>query len=261
MNKIKACFFDIDWTLYDHEKKEWSKSAVSSLKEISRRGVKLILCTARPFHSMDKFGVFSLGIPFDGYIASAGAVVNMEGHFIRKTLMKKEDIVSFGKQCLFDGYDMEYVEVENRKLLAPSNEYSDRFYSVYKEAIPEVSPYEGEEVVGINFFAPKEADDKYRMLFPQLIYNRYFDYAVDVMGEPHEKGDGVEAALAYLGISRDEALGFGDDIQDISMAEHLPHFVCMGQGKEALKEKSEFVSSPVGEDGVYRGLAHYKLVK
>lgn len=234
---------------------------LASLKELSSSRIKLFLCSARPFHSMDAFGVFSLGIPFAGYVASAGAVCKVGDQVIRKTLMKKEDVIAFSKQCLQDHLTMEYVETDDRKLLVPSNSYSEIFYTSYKESKPLVAKADYGEVVGINFFAPANYDEKYQALFPSLLYRRYFDYAVDVMGEPHEKGDGVKAILQYLGINKDEALGFGDDIQDISMAEALPHFVCMGQGKDELKKKSEYVTAPVYEDGFAKALKHYGLLK
>lgn len=234
---------------------------IASLKELSKKGVKLFLCSARPFHSMDAFGTFSLGISFDGYVSSAGAVCKVGEKCIRKTLMKKEDVIAFSSQCLKDHLTMEYVETEERKLLAPSNAYSDIFYSSYNEVRPLVNKPNYNEVVGINFFAPSSYDVKYQSLFPSLLYRRYFTEAVDVMGEPHEKGDGVKAILNYLGLKKEDVLGFGDDIQDISMAEALPHFVCMGQGKDELKKISEYVTSPVYEDGFYKALVHYGLVK
>ena len=35
----------------------------------------------------------------------------------------------------------------------------------------------------------------------------------------------------------------------------------MGQGKDELKKISEYVTSPVYEDGFYKALVHYGLVK
>jgi len=259
-NKIKIGFFDIDWTLYDHKLKGWSRSAISSLQSLSDRGFKVIICSARPYHSMKAFGVFDQGVKWDGFISSAGAVSFADGKYLRKVLINQKEIKPFLDFTKKKHATCELVEVEDRKLAFPLTEEAKNFYSVYTEVVPSIVPYEGEEVVGFNLFVGKELDEKYVKAFPHLLFSRYFDYAVDVYSHPHLKGDGVESVLAHYGFSKEEAIGFGDDYQDISMAEHLGNFVCMGQGVDDLKNVASFVSSPVGEDGVYNGLKHFDLV-
>jgi hydroxymethylpyrimidine pyrophosphatase-like HAD family hydrolase len=62
-------------------------------------------------------------------------------------------------------------------------------------------------------------------------------------------------------LHKEDSISFGDDIQDVSMGQATEAFVCMGQGHEKAKKAASFISSSVGEDGVYKGLVHYGLVK
>ncbi len=257
---FKIAFFDIDWTLFDHKNHVWPKSAVSSLKALKEKGIKVVLCTARPYHSMEAFGVFDLGIDFDGYISSAGGVAYCDGVFALKNLMKGTDVISFCNKAKEKSLTLELVEVTTRKLVFPLTEYSNTFYEAFHEVVPPMGKYEGEEVVGINLFAPDSVDKEFMDAFPQLIYSRYFETAVDVMGTPHLKGLAVKSVLEHYGYKKEEAIGFGDDLQDISMAEHVGSFVCMGQGKDEVKKIATYVSTPVWEDGVYDGLRHFKLL-
>jgi Cof subfamily protein (haloacid dehalogenase superfamily) len=258
--QFKIIFFDIDWTLYDHKNHCWPASALASLKELSSKGIKLVLCTARPYHSMDLFGVNKLGIVWDGYIASAGGIAFADGQYLRKSLMDGkvvEDFIAFVKSHKLN---MELVEPVERRLLFKQTYSSRKFYHDFHESIPAIRPFEGEEVVGINFFAPKKWDEAVCALFPQLVYRRYHDYAVDVMASLHLKGEGVDSILAHYGIKKEEALGFGDDLQDLSLAEHVGSFVAMGNGKDEVKQAASFVTDPVWEDGLQKGLAHFSLV-
>jgi hydroxymethylpyrimidine pyrophosphatase-like HAD family hydrolase len=92
------------------------------------------------------------------------------------------------------------------------------------------------------------------------VYSRYFDYAVDVIPTPHLKGEACDDFLRYYGFKKEESLGFGDDLQDISIAEHVGAFVCMGNGKDEVKKHASFVTSEVWNDGILQGLRHFQLV-
>jgi Cof subfamily protein (haloacid dehalogenase superfamily) len=258
---FKIVFFDIDWTLYDHKNHCWPESALSSIKKLQAEGIKVVLCTARPFHSLDRFGVNDLGIAWDGYVSSAGGVAYADHQYLRKLLMKDADVASFIKAAHERHLTLEIVGPLDRILLFPQTYSSRKFYRAYHESIPSLGSYSGQEVVAFNFFAPKSRDKEMTSLFPQLIYSRYFDYAVDVMPAPHLKGEACDDILRHYGFKKEESLGFGDDLQDISIAEHVGSFVCMGNGKDEVKKVATYVTSEVWSDGVLQGLKHFGLVE
>jgi Cof subfamily protein (haloacid dehalogenase superfamily) len=259
-NPFKIVFFDIDWTLYDHKNHCWPASALASIHALQAKGIKVVLCTARPFHSMDKFGTNNLGIVWDGYISSAGGVAYADHQYLRKSLMKEADIVSFTRAVKARNLTMELVEPIERKLVFPQTYSSRKFYAAFNEVVPPRGVYQGEEVVGINFFAAKKWDREMMRLFPQLVYSRYFDYAVDVMPVQHLKGQAVADVLHHYGFTKAESLGFGDDLQDISLADNVGKFVCMGNGKDEVKQHASYVTSAVWDNGVLQGLRYFGLV-
>ena len=49
---IKAVFFDIDWTLYDHEAKRFVPTAIEGIKKLKEKGIKVFICSARNTESI-----------------------------------------------------------------------------------------------------------------------------------------------------------------------------------------------------------------
>ncbi len=60
------------------------RALLLSVKALQKEGVKVVLCTARPFHSIARFGTNDLGINWDGYISSAGGVAYADGQYLRQ---------------------------------------------------------------------------------------------------------------------------------------------------------------------------------
>lgn len=257
---IKIAFFDIDGTLFDNAKQIWKKKTMEGIKQIQKRGIKCVLCTSRPYHSMEKLGAFDQGIKFDGWIGSCGAVASYNGKIIQRFSLNPELVKKFIEKCGKDGYTMEVVGIYERTLIYPQTKESLKFYDYYKESIPPLKPYDGNEAITMNFFAPSSVRDEYSKEFPTLIINEYIPNCFDIMEHMHRKSEGMKAVLDELGYSKDEAIAFGDDIPDIEMLKAASTFVCMGQGKEEVKKIASFVSKPVSEDGVYHGLKHYGLL-
>lgn len=257
---IKIAFFDLDWTMYDHEHRLYVPSGIKAIRKLKDKGIKVILTTARPFESFAKFGALDLGIEWDGYISCSGGTAYADGKYLHKALISPYLCESFVKYCLQKGLALELVGPEKRKLLTPENECTKDYYEAFRDVVSPRGVYEGDEVISFLLFAPETVDEELPKRFPKLRFVRFYRSAVDVMEEPHEKGHDIDLILDHFGLKKDEAIGFGDDLPDISMAEHVGHFVCMGNGKSELKEKSEFVTAPIDEDGLAKGLEHYGLL-
>lgn len=250
MKNIKAAFFDIDSTLYNHRDDCWDLSSIEKIKELKEKGVKVFLCTARPYHSFKWLGALDLGVDWDGFIASSGGYAYADGKYIYTTKMEDKDVREFISLALERNLTLELVELEDRKLIAPLTKEAKDHFSVFKECIPEIKGYEGEDVEGINFFALESEDELFTKRFPNLIFFRYSPTAVDVTPVPHEKGKCVRLIIEHYGFKKEETIGFGDDLQDLTMAAEVGYFVSMGNGKDEVKAAADFVTKNVWEGGV-----------
>lgn len=253
---FKIAFFDVDNTLYDWRSRRFIPSGIEALKRLNKEGVLVFLCSARPYHSMKHFGLYELGVRFDGFIASAGAVSVYHNKTIHKQLMPRPIMKKFCKTLLDFGLTAEVVTPRSRYLIAPPDENLYRFHEVFTDVIPEVHPYRGGESTGLLLHAPASYDETLTTMFPEIGYYRFHEFGVDVMPGPRTKGDAIAGVLEFLGFKKEEAISFGDDYQDMSMAE-FSYFVCMGNGKEEVKAVANEVTADIAEDGLYQALARH----
>lgn len=73
--RLKLFFLDFDWTLFDHKVRNYNVKAIRGLNEVHKKGIKLIINSARSYYALDKLKVFDL-IPFDGFVTSNGALTS-----------------------------------------------------------------------------------------------------------------------------------------------------------------------------------------
>ena len=85
-SRVKIIFVDIDWTILDHSKfpAEFDLISIEALKNCQRNGIKVFLCSARPFHSIKQVKMLDLFSP-DGIICSNGGLIIYEGEIIYRT--------------------------------------------------------------------------------------------------------------------------------------------------------------------------------
>lgn len=256
---IKAIFFDVDNTLYDWESRRFVPSAIEAIKKVSKKGVKVFICTARPYASLKEFGVMDLGIHWNGYISNCGAFVSCGRRVLRNLTMDKSTVRKLCKIATKNSLTMELVTAKTRFLIAPGDTFLANYHGTYSDSVPPVHPYWGEGVTGVLLFAPETYDALFKSELPDLTYYRFHPYGVDISEEEHKKGDGISYILNELGLKRDGVLGFGDDTQDITMGESAT-FVCVGNGKEEVKKAADYVCPPISEDGILEALRHYEVL-
>ena len=70
----------------------------------------------------------------------------------------------------------------------------------------------------------------------------------------------MERLLEALGASREEVLAIGDSTNDLPMFSVAKHTVCMGNGMQQLKDRAEFVTDSLLNDGIEKALQHFHLL-
>ena len=259
---IKAIFIDLDWTLIDHRKgkPKFDKKSFRGLKKAQQRGVKVIYCTARPYHSVFQVGALKIFKP-DGLICCNGGMASIDNKVIYQHTFKHEDLHAIAEVVLSNNLNMECTECFDRFLIAPENDIVKDCFSTYYEVMPEVKDYKNKDIISILLFSREESDEKIRKELPKgITFWRFHRSGVDVFSTPHEKGTGVVKALEYLKLFKDNCIAFGDDIGDISMFKEVGIGVAMKNGKDKTKGASSYVTKEVWKHGVYHGLKHFKII-
>ncbi len=87
---IKAAFFDVDGTLYDHEKKEIPPLHLEMLKRLKQEGIRICLCSGRAWPLLQNLGILSEA-DWDGFVCGNGSYVyDKEGVELFKNVIPKK---------------------------------------------------------------------------------------------------------------------------------------------------------------------------
>ena len=87
---------------------------------------------------------------------------------------------------------------------------------------------------------------------PHCRTKRWGDAVVDLMSRTGGKENGIRALCAAIGITPEETIAFGDAENDLEMLQLAGIGVAMGNGHPQLKAAADYVTAPIGEDGVYK---------
>jgi len=255
LNNIKAIFVDIDNTLYDHiDKKGYDLKSIKALNKLRKKGIKIIISTARPIFSLNGLNTFKY-IKYDGLIAANGAIRIYNNEWFDQYIFPKKVIQEYLRVCKRHSLCTELNTFDNHFYAYPMNHYVDEALKYYPEPIPEIHPYKGEDVISICLFAPKEMDGILKNEFPKdIIMLRFSPFAIDIVTKLHSKGEAVSSFINKMNLTKEECMAFGDDIQDISMFEKVGYPIAMGNAKEEVKKASKLIIGSVNKHGIYHFL-------
>lgn len=257
---IKIAFFDIDNTIYDGYNKRWSEGTVAAIKKAQQNGLKVCVCTSRPNDSMRDLRTFDLGIKWDAIIGSSGGTAKIGNNFIRSFTLDEKVSKRFFDYLTSKNITFEMIGLETRWICGDFNEFAKKFYDLFLENHPATSDVVMPNLTQYHLFCPDVYDEDIISKFPEIVFSRYLPFAVDVVPVVYQKGDGIDDVLNYYGLTEDEAIGFGDDLQDISIADHVKEFVAMENAKPEVKEAASYITGHCSEDGIEQALKHFNLI-
>ena len=248
MNKI--LFFDVDGTLYNSEKRLPS-SAKEALFAARRNGYEIAIATGRaPF--MIKPLLEELEI--DTYVTFNGQYVVYKGQVIFTDATPNEyleRIVEFGERR-----NEPVVFLNEHEMVAsvPNNEKIETSLASLKFPYPRIDArfYKEQQVYQTLIFVEEKDEHLYREAFPHVQFIRWHRYSCDILPEAGSKARGIKKVLEHVGKTMDDAVAFGDGLNDIEMLEAVGMGVAMANGHEKVKAAADVIAPHVDEDGIYK---------
>ena len=73
------------------------------------------------------------------------------------------------------------------------------------------------------------------------------------------KPEGMKRFMRHYGWTREQTIAFGDGGNDADMLAFAGIGVAMGNAVDALKKVADYVTAPIGEDGIYKACEHLHL--
>lgn len=263
---IRAAFFDIDGTLISMRTHEILPSTLETLSQLKEKGIRLYIASGRPPGHLTLLDPAFLAFQWDGYIMMNGQYCYMaDGQIFRRQPISREtmrSLVPWLKEhadfaCTIHELDYAYDITFNQAM-------HDYLSSIGKldQMPPKDDPsraYEHETYM-LCPYVPSERDAEILSHAPGLMSARWSPDFADMFAQGGGKPEGMKAALALEGISREECIAFGDGGNDITMLEYAGTGVAMGNASAEVKKHADYVTEECENDGISHAFKHFGLI-
>lgn len=260
VNNYRVAFFDIDGTLADNNlphglsfAKRIPESAKHALKKLKENQIEPVIASGRHYGALNELAVH-LGV--DSIISSNGNCVHYRGSMIHQNAIPQEllkklflQLDQLGIECLIETPHKLYCFETNQYHGDPSSE---------KILLKKTDPLP-EDVIQLIVPWSEKTDFNLGLDSP-LIVEKVAPVAANIHLKTGTKAEGIHKICDSMKITAKQALAFGDEENDFTMFDAVGFAVAMGNAAPALKEKAAYITSAVGEDGIWKACIDLGLI-
>ena len=269
LKNIKAVFLDIDGTI-TNSNKEISECTKLKIKEITDKGIYVILCSGRSNKDVCNYSKTALASNY--CISSNGAqLYNCKTkENLYESKIKYSYIKNIWQYCKTNNLEI-VLNSDNKQYgnkIFCSNMYKDKTIIDDVEKLRDITIYQI-IINSNNYYEMKECENYIKTNDNLKIanYSREYmnenteskePYYIFVNNKLVNKGIAINKFLTLMNIKKEESICFGDRINDISMFENCGHTIAMKNADKALKNIANYITILCNdEDGVADFLNKY----
>lgn len=256
-------FFDIDGTIVDDDTQIIPESAIRAVERLGEKGHLAVVNTGRPYSHIDPR---VREMAFGAWICGCGMEIRLrDGWLVRRApeealcRLVRDAVRACGMMAMYESRDGALLTdgkfSENEKIALEAERMRAKGFQVLPLGDPprfmKLVTYDGPDCRREEFV---------RRVSPWFDCTDRGNTMLELVLKGCSKAGGMEELLMRLGLPREETLAIGDSTNDLPMIEFAAHGACMGGGMDKLKERAEFVTAPVLEDGVEKALKHFGLI-
>ncbi|WP_416151183.1 HAD family hydrolase [Salipaludibacillus sp. HK11] len=263
MSNYKILFLDIDGTILtpDNEIQDSTKNAI---KQVQQKGIIVFLATGRPLHEILDIGE---ELQIDSFIGYNGAYAVHKGTDVLREPMDKETIEGF--ITIIKDNDHEAVLYTNGLNLVTSenaasiNQFRDYFH--LKQTEP-YHPKHSKDILGVSLMNISKKDvplyeSAGNIHLSPINVEGLKEHAYDVIRTKVNKGFAIQQVLKVLGLKNENAIAFGDGMNDKEMLTTVGEGFAMGNAQPELIKYAKHQTTEVLNSGVFNGLKKLGLVE
>lgn len=281
---IKAVFFDIDGTFLD-SRGEILASTLRGVEALHQQGIKCFISSGRGPSSAEDL---LKGTPFDGYVLYNGQLcfsheTGIYEHYFsvetlealgRYTEKEQRHIIFGGRERYYGSKSLQWGQVKwlkkvhnllPIKVTVPKLEANlqkiRRIIRPKEEQVKTPREIFSEPMYQCVLLSSPSEQGALETQFPDCKFTRSNPYAVDIIPKGGSKLVGITKVLDHYGLSLSDAMAFGDSWNDLEMLEGVGIGVAMGNGEEDVKRIADYVAESNDDDGIYKALQHFELVR
>lgn len=237
------------------------RRAIAKLREL---GHHAYVCTGRPL-SMVSDALVAAG--FDGVISAAGSCVSLAGKVVHETLIDSELAFELIRRVLAMDTTVMFESRETPLVVSRELDAVPAFPEMPVAHTPEEALRLAPEMHFCKFTQPSMLQAKSvweDAVLRELIEANFDACDMGLASEYSQKGvtkaSGIAKVLQLEGRGVENTFAFGDSENDLPMFDAVEVKVAMGNAMPVLKERADYVTGHVKDDGVVHALEHFGLI-
>lgn len=258
--KIKVIFFDIDDTLRNSKTGFIPSTIPTVFQQLCDRGILTGIATGR--------GIFGVvpeikALKPDFFVTLNGAYIEdkkgsvLYSHKIARD--KVEEYIAWTKEV---GIDYGLVGSHEAKLSRRTEMISQAIDPIYPDLEVDPDFYQKEDIYQMWTFED-QGDD---LTLPESLAStlrmvRWHEHSSDVVPISGSKAAGVAKVVDQLGLKPENVMVFGDGLNDLELFDYAGISVAMGISHEKIKEKADYITKTLEEDGIFDALEGFGMVE
>lgn len=248
--KKKYIFFDIDGTLTDNATKKIVPSAQKALDELQKNGHFVAIATGRAHY---KARPFMESVHLHNMVCCGGNALVVNDELIQNIPLDREQSIALYHQAIDAGYGVLAMLDDSIDLYG----IDDTFVKQCGER-QEPTRYvydqnfrieDAKDIYKLYISVPIDEEDRIPLL-KEVGQLRFVDAYLTIQHD--RKKDGIIDMLRYIDGKAEDVVVFGDDTNDLVMFDSQWTSIAMGNAKEVLKKKANYVTDTNTRDGIWK---------
>lgn len=258
--KIKIIFFDIDDTLRNSKNGFIPSTIPTIFKQLREKEILTGIATGR--------GIFGVvpeikALKPDFFVTLNGAYIeDKKGNVVYSNKIAKdkvEDYITWTKEV---GIDYGLVGSHAAKLSRRTEMINQAIDPIYPDLEVDPDFYQKEDIYQMWTFED-QGDD---LTLPESLAStlrmvRWHEHSSDVVPISGSKAAGVAKVIDQLGLKPENVMVFGDGLNDLELFDYAGISVAMGVSHEKIKEKADYITKTLEEDGIFDALEGFGMVE
>lgn len=259
----RSLFFDIDGTLVSFKTHEIPQSTIDALTQAKAKGVGIYISTGRPIPIITNLGAIEHLI--DGYITTNGALCYVGDTIVCRHSIEDRDVHTALADA--DANDFACIVVGERDISVYN--YKTIVKDVFLDEInvkgmdtmrPAAEVIAEQHILQLTPFIDADHEARLMHRMPHCVSGRWHPAFTDITSRKADKGNGLKAMAAHLGMDISETMAFGDGGNDIAIIRAAGIGVAMGNAGDDVKAIADYVTTSVDDDGIRNALLHFGVI-
>ena len=258
--KIKIIFFDIDDTLRNSKTGFVPSTIPTAFKQLRDKGILTGIATGR--------GIFGVvpeikALKPDFFVTLNGAYIeDKKGNVIYSNKIAKDKVEEYITWTKEVGIDYGLVGSHAAKLSRRTEMISQAIDPIYPDLEVDPDFYQKEDIYQMWTFEERGDD----LVLPDTLAStlrmvRWHEHSSDVVPISGSKAAGVAKVVDQLGLKPENVMVFGDGLNDLELFDYAGISVAMGVSHEKIKEKADYITKTLEEDGIFDALEGFGMVE